>query len=288
MARRRKRIMKGRPALPEGDFHVINRGARKVAVFADDRDRSLFLHLLGRFALKYQIMILTWCFMPNHFHLQLRATGVLMCKFMHDLQLTYAMAFNKRHGTFGCVFQGRYRCVAIKSAEGLAYVSRYIHANPRDLGTSPASYRWSSCSSYLGSARVPKWLYLEPVMAALRKPGKSDSLAYREYLAAVPPKKPKASVEPDEFADLEIEQIRRLEEKAIERRLLLPAEFGNVGIRALVCWSARWLHDIPAAALVRYYGYASEKSVHTIADRIKGRMEGLETSPLLGGDLWEC
>lgn len=266
---------------------MINRGAKKVSIFTDDRDRALFVRLLGRFALKYQIVIISWCLMPNHFHLELMADGASMCRFMHDLEGSYAMAFNKRHGTSGCVFQGRFRCIPISTSEGLAYVSRYIHANPRDLGERPGDYRWSSCRSYLGFARVPGWLNPAPVLEYLRRDGVSDAVAYGEYLAAVPPKRRKAAAEPDEFADLELEGIRRLEERLTERRPSLPPGLGRLSLRTLICWSARELHNISAAALARFFGYSSDHTVHAIVARADARLGGMPAlKELLGAFLY--
>ena len=287
MARRKRRPVWRRMELPVGDFHVINRGARKLAIFADDADRSLFVQYLGRFALKHQIAIIAWCLMPNHFHLELRTAGAVMCRFMHDLQSAYARAFNKRHGTSGCVFQGRFRCFAIRTAEGLACVSRYIHANSRDLGIQPGDYRWSSCRSYLGKAWVPKWLDPSPVLAAIHRSGVPDKRAYQSFLAQVPPKRRSKRLDVDGVAEFEMERVRRLEERLMERRSRFPAEFAKIPFRLIVCWSARTLYNIPAEALADFFGYASARSVHTIVGRVEGRLRRVpDRASLLGGDLF--
>jgi REP element-mobilizing transposase RayT len=272
VARRRRENIRRRSGLPEGNFHVVNRGARKLGIFVDDRDRSLFVQLMARYALKRGVQIIAWCLMPNHFHLELLASGATLPRFMHDLESTYALAFNRRHGTSGCVFQGRYRCIPIRSPEGLAYVSRYIHANPRDLGIRPDGYGWSSCRSYLGIAPTPNWLHPGAVFEAIRKRGVADSVAYREYLSAVPPKRPKPSSDRDEYTDLDIERIRRLEERLTEHRTAFPKELGKTSLRTLVCFAARMIHEIPAQAVARYYGYHSVHSVHTIVSRLQARM----------------
>jgi len=280
MAARRRKLIWRRRGLPQGYFHLINRGARKLSIFADDEDRSYFVRLLGRFALKYQVAIISWCLMPNHFHLEVLAAGAAMCRMMHDLQSTYALVYNKRHGTTGCVFQGRFRCLAIKTMEGVACVSRYIHANSRDLGIPPVDYPWSSCRSYLGLAWVPKWLHPEPVLEALRREGLSDSEAYRQYLADVPPKKRPRGNRPDELEDMDVERVRRLEEKVSERWATLGSKLGKVSLQTLVCWSGREIHGIPAPILANYYGYASAKSVNTIVNRFGERAADF---PDLGG-----
>ncbi len=280
MAGRRKKLIWRRKGLPQGYFHLINRGARKLSIFADDRDRSAFVRLLGRFSLKYKILVISWCLMPNHFHLEVLATGAAMCRMMHDLQSTYALAYNKRHGTTGCMFQGRYRCLGIKTEEGLAIVSRYIHANPRDLGIQAGDYLWSSCRSYLGLARIPRWLHPEPVLEVIRREDLSDREAYRQYMAAVPPKRRNVGSTHDELEDMDIEKVRRLEEKLSERWTVLGSRLGKVSLQTLVCWSGREIHGIPAHILASYYGYASAKSVNAIVHRFGDRAGKL---PDLGG-----
>ncbi|HLG44089.1 MAG TPA: transposase [Nitrospirales bacterium] len=273
MAGRRKRLIWRRKGLPQGYFHLINRGARKLSIFADDEDRSQFVRLLGRFALKYKVLVISWCLMPNHFHLEVLAAGAAMCRMMHDLQSAYALAYNKRHGTTGCMFQGRFRCVAIKTEEGLACVSRYIHANPRDLGIRAEEYLWSSCRSYLGQSRIPKWLHPELVLTVLRREDVSDIEAYRQYLAAVPPKKRSNGNKTDELEDMDIERVRRLEEKLSERWSVLGSKLGRVSLQTLVCWSGREIHGIRADVLARYFGYASAQSVYSIVHRFGHRAE---------------
>lgn len=273
MARWRKNIRR-RSRLPEGKFHVMNRGAKKLVIFAGDGDRDLFVRLMVRFATKWKVLIISWCLMPNHFHLEIQATGAAMGNFMRDLQATYALAFNRRHRTSGCVFQGRFRCIAIQTGVGLAYVSRYIHANPRDLGVRPQDYGWSSCRSFLSIAPMPPWLHPEAVFEAIRKPGIPDSQSYREYLAAVPAKLPSVTPEPDEFSDWDVERVRRLEELLAERKESMGGLLGKTSLRSLVCWAARAAQQIPAQAVARYYGYSSVDSVHSIVTRFQERISG--------------
>src|SRR5205085_8010509 len=112
----------------------MNRGARKVSIFADQTDRNTFRNLLGCFAEKHSVKILAWCLMPNHYHLQPDYEGTPLSLMMRDLNRTYARRFNERHGTTGCLFQGPFKSMLIRDLDGLAYVNRYIHLNLVDLG----------------------------------------------------------------------------------------------------------------------------------------------------------
>ncbi|RPH40573.1 MAG: hypothetical protein EHM91_10960, partial [Planctomycetota bacterium] len=132
-----------RVGLPRGWFHVMNRGARKVSIFADEDDRAIFRGLMARFADRYSVKILGWCLMPNHYHIQPECEGTPLTQMMRDLDGTYARVFNGRHGTTGCLFQGPFKSMLIRDREGLAYVNSYIHLNPLDNGQSQASYRRS-------------------------------------------------------------------------------------------------------------------------------------------------
>jgi REP element-mobilizing transposase RayT len=277
--------IRNRVGLPEMWFHVMNRGAMRNDIFLDDEDRSYFVGLMGKLAKGYEVKICAWCLMPNHFHIQLFSDGTTLCDFMRDLDGAYARAFNDRHGGSGRLFQGNFKSTVPRTDEGVAYVNRYIHANPRDLDIRPENYRWSSCRSYLGLAPVPTWLDPERVLAITRKEGMSDADAYRAYLDAVPPKIKKGEAEDDPCLDFDLEFIRHLEDQytrvlggmAAVTRHLLP--------RTVVCWAAMTRHRIPARTLAAYYGYQSRQTVHTIVERFR---RWLESNPDAASILKKC
>ena len=53
-------------------YHVMNRGNRRERVFRKAADYELFLDRLGRFSAEFGVEVLSYCLMPNHFHLFLR------------------------------------------------------------------------------------------------------------------------------------------------------------------------------------------------------------------------
>jgi REP element-mobilizing transposase RayT len=258
--------------LPRSTFHVYNRGARKVSIFADQADRRIFVSLLGRFALKHDVRILSWCLMPNHYHLEPDTDGPRLCGMMRDLDGNYARSFNQRHQSTGCLFQGPFKSTVIEDREGLAYVSRYIHLNPVDLNEAPRSYRWSSCAVYLGTAEAPAWLDAGPVIEALRNEDCSDIESYERYLQAGVdrPRKPR---KPDPLEDFHGEWIRHLEEKSIERLTGKESLLAGLPIRSLVCFIAHRLHRVPADTVAEYFGYSSPGSVRTACWRIQNRLD---------------
>lgn len=166
-----------------GYYHTYNRGVEKRNIFLDDQDYTVFLHLLKYYLspppknenehplkdlpdikmvrprplknLNYEIELMAFCLMPNHYHLLIKQNSVDgMPKLIRRLTTTYSMYFNKRYDRVGYLFQGRYRAVMITKDSYLLHLSRYIHLNPAGLtGPHPVSYPYSSYPYYLGEKK---------------------------------------------------------------------------------------------------------------------------------------
>lgn len=266
-----------RVGMPLSYFHVMNRGARRMGIFSDDEDCERFVGLLGRFAVKYGVTVLSWCLVINHYHLEIHATGDQLWKMIRDLERTYCRYFNEKTGLSGCLFQGPFKSVLLPDMEAVSYVSRYIHANSRDMRTAPAEYPWSSCRSYLGLAPVPRWLDVRPVTKWVG--GSTD--AYRAYLDQAPPKRRRRS----EFDQAHESFIGHLEDRC-RRSLAAGGDlYGNLEVSTLVCWKAHKVFGIPLRALATHYGYSSNRSVSTMICRLEKRLAG---SPDLREHLSNC
>jgi putative transposase len=259
-----------RVGLPKSWFHVMNRGARKVSIFADEDDRTIFRSLIAKFAERYSVKILGWCLMPNHYHLQPDCEGTPLTLMMRDLDGTYARVFNRRHDTSGCLFQGPFKSMLIRDREGLAYVNRYIHLNPLDLGQAPAAYRWSSCGAYLGLQPVPAWMDLEPVLQQLRSPGLTDAEAYSFYMSQRRRKR-KVKRSQDPVGDFNAEWIRHLEERCIERTVGQEEILDHCSIPSLVAWLAQRGYGIPAEAIAKFFGQ-TPGAVRAASVRVQQRL----------------
>lgn len=100
--------------------------------------------------------ILSFCLMPNHFHLLLRQKkdgGV--SKFMSDFQNSYTRFFNIKHERKGPLFLRPFKAAKIYSEQQLLHVSRYQHLNAysASIVRGPEQlerYPWSSLPEYLG------------------------------------------------------------------------------------------------------------------------------------------
>lgn len=150
--------------MPNGIYHVYNRGIEKRNIFLDDADHFRFIHCLWEFndvnpapynMSRYNIKerldvrgltsnnsnnkkklveVLAFCLMPNHFHLLLKETiegGT--SQFMRKIGTGYVMYFNKRRDRVGGLFQGSFKAVTVERDEQLMHLSRYIHLNPTKI-----------------------------------------------------------------------------------------------------------------------------------------------------------
>ena len=171
-------------------YHVMARGNQGRDIYADDRDRKLWLETLGQACEKTGWRIHAWVMMNNHYHLLLETPEPNLVAGMKWLQGTYTQRYNSRHEIFGHLFQGRYKAVLVEPEGGnyFAVVSTYIHLNPARAGLirvgkkGLGGYRWSSYPWYVraGEAR-PKWFVTEHVLGNLGLPPEGRK-GYKAYL----------------------------------------------------------------------------------------------------------
>lgn len=125
--------------------HVYNRGNQKRDRFLEESDYNYFISLLRRYSKKYDIKIIAYCLLPNHYHLIIQQSSPKsLSKFMHSVGTAYAMYFNKKYKTVGRIFQSPYRANLIKDERSLENEIRYILNNPVKHGIvdDPSLYKW--------------------------------------------------------------------------------------------------------------------------------------------------
>ena len=126
----------------------------------------------NRASRKLLVEVLSFCLMPNHYHLLLSPlveNGLSL--FMKKLNIGYAKFFNQRYERVGTLFEGRFKSVLVGSQAHFIYLPYYIHLNPLDLAAPEwrerkindfkkainflDSYRWSSHLDYKGEKNFP-------------------------------------------------------------------------------------------------------------------------------------
>ena len=149
-------------------FHVYNRGNSKNDIFLSDEDYRLFILRLNQnlFPDLYKpkrifsdplpegsFSLISYCLMPNHFHLLIRQNKSLpISRLILKVCTSYSKYFNRKYDRVGHVFQDQYKQVLVDHNDYLKWLSAYIHQNPVTAGIvkNPDDYRWSSAGDYIG------------------------------------------------------------------------------------------------------------------------------------------
>lgn len=187
--------------VPDGIYHVYNRGVEKRNIFLEASDYHTFINRLdqtlsdpnslttkrtrgrkgGDRLRNYngEVQVLAYCLMPNHYHLlvkQLTEDG--LPKFMSTLSTSYSMYFNRKYSRVGSLFQGRYKAALVGDDQYYAHISRYIHLNPIDIDKTYATYPYSSYLAYTKNL-TPDWLRTDDILELFD----GDRHAYAEFVA---------------------------------------------------------------------------------------------------------
>ena len=135
-------------------FHVLNRGNAKDRIFDDDSDYLAFEKVLLEAQEHVFIRILSYCLMPNHWHLVLWTLhdGDLG-RFMHRLTTTHVRRWHLHRHTVGTghLYQGSYKSFSIEEDDHLYTVLRYVERNPvrPTMCERAEEWRWSSLWRWL-------------------------------------------------------------------------------------------------------------------------------------------
>ncbi|EEG77481.1 transposase [Dethiobacter alkaliphilus] len=174
--------MPRRPRLwyPGAAYHIMCRGNHRQEIFRDDEDRQVYLRYLLEAKNLYRCILLTYCLMTNHVHLQIETTDIAIWEIMKRLNMRYAIYFNLKYNFVGHLFQGRYRAEIIERDAYNLDISKYIHLNPVSarMVEMPLQYPWSSYQNYLG-IKEDELVSPEKILGYFRG---NASLEYQKYV----------------------------------------------------------------------------------------------------------
>lgn len=167
-----------------GVWHVYARGNDRGLIFRDDTDRHVYLRMLGQVVKRAGWSCKAYCLMSNHLHLVIETQEANLGWGMQLLHGHYALAFNRRHGRAGHLFQGRYGSTAIEDDGHLCMTLRYVELNPVEAGLCdrPEDWEWSSCRAILSGANVPAFLDVEGALGSFEWLGGDSRERYAEIM----------------------------------------------------------------------------------------------------------
>jgi len=112
-------------------YHIYNRGSGHRSIFREQDNYLFVLRLVKKYASAFDISVIAYCLMPNHYHFLLRQDGTEAAGLLPQRVFnSYTKAFNKRYDCSGTLFEGRYEAIHVDKEGYLLHLCRYIHANP--------------------------------------------------------------------------------------------------------------------------------------------------------------
>ena len=195
--------------IPNGYYHIYNRGVEKRSIFTSTQDYNVFTKYLKEYLLPKdremlmsiianpyseaaekdkaasllrlnnfhnQVQLIAYCLMPNHFHFLIKQNAHnSIDQFMNSLGTRYTMYFNKCHVRVGHLYQGVYKAVEVESDEYLLHLTRYIHKQAVNTSGSPQP---SSYECFLGVSNK-EWVRPKEILKFFS--GK-HSMKYEEFM----------------------------------------------------------------------------------------------------------
>jgi hypothetical protein len=118
-----------------------------------------------------------------------------LSRFMHRLQTSYTVYFNRRHRRSGHLMQGRFGASLVDEDRYILKLSRYVHLNPvfirANRSKSPServsilrAYVWSSYLGYIGQCKRDEFVDYGPVLAMMEGGKRTVKAQYRRFVEA--------------------------------------------------------------------------------------------------------
>ena len=133
-------------------YHVINRTNGRVCLFKEDKDYKHFESLLKEARDLTDMRILSYCLMPNHFHLVLYPKKDNdLSEFMRWLTTTHVRQVRVLTGSVGHghLYQGAYKSFPVEEDKHLVDLIRYVEQNPFRAGLVKKAQDWLWSSLYI-------------------------------------------------------------------------------------------------------------------------------------------
>jgi putative transposase len=133
-------------------YHVLNRRAGRSRLFFKPADYDAFEAVLAEASGRFPgLRLLSYCLMPNHWHLTLLLSrGGVLSRYMQWVTTTHSRRWHAHRNSAGTgpVYQGRFKSFPIQDDDHLLVACRYVERNPlrAALVRRPQDWPWSSAS----------------------------------------------------------------------------------------------------------------------------------------------
>lgn len=169
---------------PNAVYHVMNRGLSRQDIYRTNDDYQVFLETLKESSKLFNIRVISYCLMSNHYHLLIQTPKANLSRAMRHLNGVYTQRFNRTHKKDGPLFRGRYKAILVQEDEYLKHLIRYIHLNPvqANLTQDPIKYPWSSHAKYLKAKDEKPWLFVKLGLSFFGAKTHKALIAYKNFI----------------------------------------------------------------------------------------------------------
>ena len=167
---------------PGASYYISGRALQSRDAFVDAKDFASFKSVLAGVVDRFGWELKSFVLLPDHYHLILEVPHSNLSKGMRQLNGVYTQLYNRRHGTEGPVFHGRFKSVVFEKESFLLPIVRHAALNPVRVraAKAPANYRHSSYPALVREAPVPEMLSAKDIYSAI---GSRDPVAsLRQYV----------------------------------------------------------------------------------------------------------
>jgi putative transposase len=129
-------------------YHVLNRGNGRMRIFRKAGDYEAFERVLTEGLDRYAVEVLTYCLMPNHWHLVVRPkTDEAFGRWMGWVGVTHVRRYHEQYHRRGGghLYQGRFKSFPVAEDDHFLALCRYVEGNALRAGLVGRAEEWRWC-----------------------------------------------------------------------------------------------------------------------------------------------
>jgi putative transposase len=138
-------------------YHIFNRGAHQFTIFRRTRHYRKCIELLLKYSAHYDVSLVAYCLMPNHYHLiATQQKSGSISRFLQTTFNSFVQYYNVSESHSGTLFQGAAKSTWIDTDDYLLRSLRYVHMNPvsAKLVKKASEWEFSDCRVWVGYSDV--------------------------------------------------------------------------------------------------------------------------------------
>lgn len=151
-------------------FHISSHGLETKDIFKTTADFISGMNDISICVLGFDVSVLCFCLMSNHFHFVLYGTQTECESFAEEYKRRCAIRMRYGAGDIHAMKDVEIQLFLINSQEYLENVIAYVLRNPLAAGicTMPYHYRWSSLMEYFSGGRQCRGKYVNEMTERMR------------------------------------------------------------------------------------------------------------------------